>query len=227
MKNAIVPFAVGLFVFGYANVSGAQEVEIQEVTWAFAPDCDAGFGYGVDIFVDVLGPSPEDIIISGSVQGCTPELGPFTNSSIACNNTTPFMGIAMAEERDTDNMDTVEFTIEPCIDGSQSYGGTGGVGGVAGAGGMGGIAGTGGTGGIAGTGGTGGTGGIAGTGGTGGVAGTAGSGGTGGTGGLPNDDAEAGCGCRVQSPESDHGTILFNLLLAGVIGARLLRKRRG
>jgi len=181
MKNAIVPFAVGLFVFGYANVSSAQEVEIQEVTWAFAPDCDAGFGYGVDIFVDVLGPSPEDIIISGSVQGCTPELGPFTNSSIACNNTTPFMGIAMAEERDTDNMDTVEFTIEPCIDGSQSYGGTG----------------------------------------------TAGSGGTGGTGGLPNDDAEAGCGCRVQSPESDHGTILFNLLLAGVIGARLLRKRRG
>ena len=235
MKNAIVSFAVGLFVLGYGHASSAQEVEIREVTWTFPTDCDAGFGYGVDVVVEVLGPSPEDILISGSLQGCTPELGPFTSSSVACTNTTPFMGVAMAEERDTDNMDTVEFTIEPCVDGSQRYGGTGGTGGV---GGTGGIGGTGGVGGVAGTGGVGGTGGIGGTGGvggvagaggvggTGGVAGTGGSGGTGGTGGLPTDEGAAGCNCRVQSPESDHGTVLFNLLLAGVIGARLLRKRR-
>ena len=215
MKNAIVSFAAGLFVLCYGNASSAQDVEIREVTWTFPTDCDAGFGYGVDIFVDVLGPSPEDLIISGSVQGCAPVLGPFPNSSIACNNTTPFMGVAMAEERDTDNMDTVEFTIEPCVDGSQSYGGTGGTGGV------GGVAGTGG---VGGTGGIGGTGGVAGTGGSG---GTGGVGGTAGTGGVPTDDGPDGCDCRVQSPESDRGTILFNLLLAGVIGARLLRKRRG
>ncbi len=197
MRITIIALAAGLAMMGYANVSTAQDITIEEVVWTMAPGCDPGLTYGVDIFVDARGPSPGDIIISGTVQGCNPDLGPFQTSSITCNNTTEFMGVAMAVDReDVDNMKTVEFTIVPCVSGSQVYNGTGG---------------------------TGGTGGVAGTGGTGGVAGT---GGSGGSGGSATDAEEGGCSCTVQSSKLDYTKIGFSLLLVGVLVGRRLRKRR-
>lgn len=202
MRISITMLAVGLLTLGYPNVSTAQDIQIHEVSWTFALDCDAGLGYGVDIFVDAQGPSPGDIIISGSVEGCSPDLGPFTSSSIACYNTTDMAGAAMAVDRNNeDNMDTVDFTIVPCVNGSQTYDGTGGSGG------------DGGSGGVAGVGGT------AGAGGTAGGGAAAGSGGT----GEPTDPPD-GCSCTVQGSEPDYAKIGFGLLLTlGVFG--ILRKR--
>ena len=196
--------AAGLLSLGYANVSTAQDVKIHEVTWTFASPCDPGLGYGVDILVDARGLSPGDIIISGTVEGCNPDLGPIQDTSITCNNTTQFTGLATAEDRENgDNMDMVEFTIEPCTNGSQTYDGTGGSGGDGGAGGVAG------------------TGGMAGTGG----AGTGGAG-TGGAGGTPTDgDTEGGCGCTVQNSDLDYAKVGLSLLLVGVLAARRLRKR--
>ncbi len=146
MRISIIALAAGLAMMGYANVSTAQDITIEKVVWTMAPGCDPGLTYGVDIFVDARGPSPGDIIISGTVQGCNPDLGPLQTSSITCNNTTEFMGVAMAEDReDVDNMKTVEFTIVPCMSGSQVYDGTGGTGGTGGVAGTGGTAGTGGS----------------------------------------------------------------------------------
>ncbi len=196
MRQFTRMLTAGLLTLGYANVTTAQDMKIYEVTWTFASECDAGLGYGVEVLVDARGPSPGDIIISGSVEGCTPELGPFQNSSISCNNTTPFVGAAMAVDRaDEDNMDRVEFTIEPCVSGSQSYDGTGGAGGAGG------------------TGGTGGTGGVGGTGGAGGSSGD-------------TDTSDEGCSCTVQSSELDYSKVAFSLLLVGVLARRRLRKHR-
>jgi MYXO-CTERM domain-containing protein len=195
MRISITMLAAGLLSLGYANVSTAQDIKIHEVSWTFATPCDPGLGYGVDILVDARGPSPGDIIFSGTVEGCTPDLGPFQNSSIACNSTTPFTGLVTAEDRENgDNMDMVEFTIEPCTDGSQTYDGTGGTGG----------------GGVAGTGG------MAGTGG----AGTGGAGGT-----PADDGSDGGCSCTVQSSDLGYAQVGLSLLLVGVLAARRLRKR--
>ncbi len=200
MRISFTIFVVGLLAGGYANVATAQDIQIQEVSWTFASPCDPGLGYGVDIFVDARGPSPGDIIISGSVQGCSPDLGPSQNSSISCNNTLQFTGVAMAEERENgDNMDAVEFAIEPCTNGSQTYDGTGG------------------------TGGDGGSGGSAGAGGNGGVAGA---GGIAGTGGTPSDASEGGCGCTVQGSNLNYTKVGLSFLLVGFLAARRLRKRR-
>jgi hypothetical protein len=197
MRISKTILAAGLLVLGYANVSTAQDVTIHEVTWTFGSPCDPGLGYGVDIFVDARGPSPGDIIISGTVEGCTPDLGPFQNSSTACNNATLFTGTVTAEDREGTSMDMVEFTIEPCTDGSQTYDGTGGTGG--------------------GGGGSAGTGGMAGTGGS----------GTGGVGGIPTDDAgQGGCDCTVQGSRLDYTKVGLSLLLVGLLAARRLRKRR-
>lgn len=189
--------AAGLLALGYANVSTAQDVTIQEVTWTFGSPCDPGFGYGVDIFVGAQGPSPGDIIISGTVEGCTPDLGPFQNSSTVCNNTTSFTGTATAEERAGASMDMVDFTIEPCVNGSQTYDGTGGAGG--------------------GGGGTAGTGGMTGTGGS----------GTGGVGGTPTDGgSQGGCDCAVRASKLNYTKVGLSILLVGLLAARRLRKRR-
>jgi MYXO-CTERM domain-containing protein len=199
MRISITMLAAGLLSLGYPNVSTAQDIKIHEVTWTFATPCDPGLGYGVDILVDARGPSPGAIIISGTVQGCNPDLGPSRNTSITCNNTTQFTGLATAEDRENgDNMDMVEFTIEPCTDGSQTYDGTGGTGGGGGAGGVAG------------------TGGMAGTGGA----------GTGGAGGTPADDgSDGGCSCTVQSSDLGYAQVGLSLLLVGVLAARRLRKR--
>jgi MYXO-CTERM domain-containing protein len=193
-----------MLVLGYANVSTAQDIQIHEVTWTFDPACDAGLGYDVDIFVDARGPSPGDIIISGSIEGCSPDLaGP--TSTVTCNNTIDMMGAAMAVERDNeDNMDTVDFTIVPCESGGQTYDGAGGSGG---------------------SGGDGGSGGAAGSGGTAGAGGSAGIGGAAGVGGTPAESSADGCNCTVQDSDPDYANIGFGLLLTlGVLGA--LRKRR-
>lgn len=194
-----------MLVLGYANVSTAQDIQIHEVSWTFDPSCDPGMGYDVDIFVDARGPSPGDIIISGSIEGCTPDLAG-SNSTVSCFNTTDMMGAAMAVERDNeDNMDTVDFTIVPCESGGQTYG----------------------AGGSGGSGGDGGSGGGAGSGGTAGAGGAAGSGGAGGVGGTPAEPSEVGCDCTVQDSGPDYSSIGFGLLLTlGVLGV-LRRRRRG
>jgi hypothetical protein len=108
---------------------------------------------GVDVFVDARGPSPGDILFMGQVTGCFPELGPFSYSSVACDNEDDMLGTVTAFHReDGSNADTVEFTMAPCETGGQTYTGEGGTGGDGGTGGVGGSAGAGGTDGTGGSG---------------------------------------------------------------------------
>ena len=215
MRLTIISFVAALLCFGYANPSAAQDMEIVEVTWTTVPECEVGTTAPFDIFVDARGPSPGDIIISGTVDTCLPDLGPFLFSSTACENQADMMGFAMAVDAlDENNMDAVEFTIRPCETGGQVYDGTGGTGGTAGSGG------DAGGGGAAGSGGTAGGGGAAGTG------GDAGGGGAAGSGGTMNGDDQGGCDCAIHSAKLDHMKIGFGVALIGVLVVRRLRRRR-
>ena len=86
MRKVVLTVVTGLLIVGYTGASRAQDVVLHTVTFTASLDCTPGVESGVQIYVDARGPSPGDIIIAGSIQGCQPELGPFLDSSTICRS---------------------------------------------------------------------------------------------------------------------------------------------
>jgi uncharacterized membrane protein YgcG len=138
METRLMTLIGSLLVVGHAGISGAQDIQIYKVTWTALAECVPGEEFAVDVFVDARGPSPGDIVVMGTIEGCTPELGPFLSSSVVCDHRPAMDGVVTAEDIfDETNIDTVEFTMIACESGSQTYDGGGGASGSAGAGGSG------------------------------------------------------------------------------------------
>jgi hypothetical protein len=124
MRKVVLTVVTGLLIVGYTGASRAQDVVLHTVTFTASLDCTPGVESGVQIYVDARGPSPGDIIIAGSIQGCQPELGPFLDSSTICDNRPEMLGAVSAEDReDANNMDAGEFTMKACETGSRTFDG--------------------------------------------------------------------------------------------------------